>query len=204
MEPAVLSRRRGRGRADAACAGAAAAGRGGRGHLPHRPGVGAEIPRGDRRQGPRQPERAGGGATAAAARRLAGHDARGAAGRRAHALRTAARALPGDARHRGRRSRRGRRSGEQRRGDPHARARSAALAVPATAGLEDRARPLSADDERAGAHGEGSPISARAWPRPRPRRRAATIASSSRCRTAWRWASCGSTTTAARRRTPSS
>ena len=33
---------------------------------------------------------------------------------------------------------------------------------------------------------------------------AATIASSGRCRTASRWASCGSTTTAARRRTPSS
>ena len=34
--------------------------------------------------------------------------------------------------------------------------------------------------------------------------RAATSASSDRCRTASRWASCGSTTTAARRRTPSS
>ncbi len=204
MEPVVLFRRRGRGRADAARAGAAAAGRGGRGHLPHGPGLGAEISRGDRRQGPRRRENRRRRRDGPAARRLAGHDARGASARRAHALRTAARAVPGDARHRGRRSRRRRRFRRQRRGYPHTRTGSAALVVPAIARVENRARSFPADDERAGAHGEGWPISARAWPPPRPRRPAATIASSSRCRTAWRCASCGSTTTAARRRTPSS
>ena len=59
-------------------------------------------------------------------------------------------------RHRRRRPRRGRRSAGGRGGDPHARARSAAVAVPAAAGVEDGARPVPADDERAGDHRRGS------------------------------------------------
>ena len=74
--------------------------------------------------------------------------------------------------------------GVGRRGDAHAGPRSAALAVPAAAGLEDRARSLSADDERAGDHDAPRRTCARASRRRRPE---ATSASSARCRTASRW-----------------
>ena len=94
------------------------------------------------------------------------------------------------------------RSARRGRGDPHARPRSAAVAVPAAAAVEDGARSLPADDERAGDHRRGSRSCGRTS---RPRRAAGderiVRVAAGQHRDG---RSCASTTTSARRRTPSS
>ena len=118
--------------------------------LPRRPRVHSALSRGDRREGPRTAHRPPPRTRPRHLRRCRWSRCWRATSRGAHRFEGPARAVPRDARHRRRRPRRGRRSGEQRRRDPHAGPRSAALAVSPPAAVEDRARSLSADDERAG------------------------------------------------------
>ena len=133
---------------------AAAAGRGRRADLPRRARLDPAVPRRDRRQGPRRAAaaRPDAGAAPPPRRRCVDDARRPAAPTRASAssgcTRAASRCATIAAGVRGA-------AGDQRqrrRGDPHARPRSAAVAVPAPAAVEDRARSLPADDERDGDH----------------------------------------------------